>query len=91
MRIWAREFENNHMLRDMTVEDYTDDTRTHKVFNALDKICHEFDLSKPIWLDINIADFKRNGKVRFTRDSFVDSVPFDYLELQVIEEDYSFK
>lgn len=87
MRIWAREFLENRMLRDMTVEDYSDETRTHKIFNALDKICLEFDLCRPIWLDVNVADFKRTSKVRFYKDSFIDSIDFDYLEVQVIEED----
>ena len=75
------------MLCDMVVEDGGTDTRTHKVFNALDKVCVQFDLSKPIWLDSNIADFKRTGKVRFYSDSFVDEIDFDYLEIHVIEED----
>jgi hypothetical protein len=47
----------------------------------------QFDLSVPIWLDSNIADFKRNAKTRFRQDSFVESIPFDYLEFHVIEED----
>ncbi len=75
------------MVTATTVEDYSDETRTHKIFAALDKICHEFDLSKPIWLDMNINDFKRTSKVRFYKDSFIDSIDFDYLEVQVIEED----
>ncbi len=75
------------MICATTVEDYSDETRTHKIFAALDKICHEFDLSKPIWLDMNINDFKRTSKVRFYKDSFIDSIDFDYLEVQVIEED----
>lgn len=87
MRIWFREFKENHMLRDLVVEDYSDETRTHKVFNALDKACLEFDLSKPIWLDVNVNDFKRTKKARFTADSFIDSIDFDYLEMLVIEED----
>ena len=87
MRIWAREFKDNRMLKDLTVEDCSDETRTHKIFSAIEKICVEFDLSKPIWLDMNIEDFKRNGKVRFYKDNFIDFIPFDYLEIQVIEED----
>jgi len=87
LRIWAREFKDNRMVTATTVEDYSDETRTHKIFAALDKICHEFDLSKPIWLDMNINDFKRTSKVRFYKDSFIDSIDFDYLEVQVIEED----
>lgn len=43
--------ENNHLLRDTTIEDFSDNTRTHNVFHALDEICLEFDLGKPIWLD----------------------------------------
>lgn len=87
MRIWAKEWKNNHMLRDMTVCDDSDDTRTHKVFHALDEICYAFDLGKPIWLDANIEEFKRHAKTRFHQDSFIENIPFDYLEIQVIEED----
>jgi len=87
MKFWAREFKENHMLCDTTVEDTTEDTRTHKIFNALDKVCHEFDLSRPIWLDSNVKEFKKLSKTRFTTDSFIDQVPFDYLEFIVLEED----
>ena len=87
MRIWLRQFKDNHMLADMTVSDYGDDTRTHKVMRALETACKDMDLSVPIWLDVNIADFKRNAKCRFYQDSFIEQVSFDYLEMQVIEED----
>ena len=85
-RLWGKEFKDNHMIRDTTICDDSDDTRTHKIFNALDEICYEFDLSKPIWLDVNINEFKRHSKARFYQDSFVDSIDFDFLEIQVIEE-----
>lgn len=86
-RLWARTFQDNHMLRDICIEDGSDDTRTHKVFRALDRICMEFDLSKPIWLDKTVREFKRHRKARFTQDNFIDNIDFDYLEIQVIEED----
>ena len=86
-RLWAREFKDNHQLRDITVEDASTDTRTHKIFSAMDKICSEFDLASPIWLDKNIEDFKRNSKTRFTADNFIEEIEFDYLEIYVIEED----
>ena len=84
-RMWAKIFKNNHMLKDTCIEDGSDDTRTHKVFHSLDEVCHQFDLGTPIWLDMNIADFKRHNKTRFTQDSFVESIDFDYLEIQIIE------
>ena len=86
-RLWAKIFENNHMLKDSCIEDAGDDTRTHKIFKALEEVCYQFDLAKPIWLDKNISEFKRHNKTRFTRDNFVESINFDYLEIQVIEED----
>ena len=86
-RIWGKIFKDNRMLQDTTICDESEDTRTHKVFRALEEICYEFDLGKPIWLENTIAEFKRHAKARFYQDNFVDSIEFDYLEIQVIEED----
>ncbi len=86
-RLWAKEFENNHMVKDTVIEDASDDTRTHKVFRALDEVCYQFDLGKPIWLDSTVQDFKRHDKARFTQDNFIETIDFDYLEIHVIEED----
>ena len=87
MRIWFKLWKDNHLLQDTTIEDTSAETRTHKIFNALDEVCYEFDLGKPIWLESNVAEFKRHAKTRFTQDSFIESIEFDFLEMQVIEED----
>lgn len=87
-RLWAKEFQSNRLLRDMVVENASPElNRTKKIFAALDEICYAFDLSKPIWLEQNISEFKRIDKTRFTSDNFIDAIEFDYLEIQVIEED----
>lgn len=75
------------MLRDTVVENGSDLNRTRKIYAALEQICAEFDLEVPIWLDRNISEFKKVSKARFTPDSFIEQVDFDYLEIQVIEED----
>ena len=85
-RLWAKIFKANRLVRDTVVCDDTDDTRTHKVFNALDKACYELDLGKPIWLDATVAEFKRHSKTRFRADNFIEDIDFDYLEIQIIEE-----
>lgn len=58
-RIWGKIWKDNHLVRDMVScnNDYSM-SRTAMVFQALDEICHEFDLSQPIWLDSNIRDFQ---------------------------------
>ena len=86
-RMWGKIIKDNHLVKDTTIciSDYSL-SRTQMVFQSLDDICYEFDLSKPIWLDVNINEFKRHSKARFYQDSFVDSIDFDFLEIQVIEE-----
>lgn len=87
MRIWFKIFSDTHLLKDDTIEDYSEETRTHKVFAALEEACVRFDLGKPIWLDANIEEFKKRSKTRFTKDNFVEEIDFDYLEIHVLEED----
>lgn len=85
-RMWGKIWKENRMLKDTVICDESSDTRTHKIFHALDEICYLWDLSKPIWLDHNIEEFRRHDKTRFTADSFIDPIDFDYLEIQIIEE-----
>ena len=76
-RLWCKLFdESNHLMKDMVYAN-----------SDIKEACYTFDLSEPIWLDSNIADFQRHSKVRFTKDNFIDSIDFAYMEVQVIEED----
>lgn len=86
-RMWGKIIKNNHLLKDtvISIGDYSL-SRTQMVFQALDKICYEFDLEKPIWLDATVREFQIHSKARFTRDCFIEAVDFDFLEIQVIEE-----
>jgi len=86
-RMWGKIFCNNHLLKDMVYCNGEDLNRTKKVFRGLEEMCLEFDLSSPIWLDSNVKDFQRHSKCRFTKDSFIEEIEFDYLEIHVIEED----
>ena len=87
-RLWGKIFKDNHLLQDTVIEnDDRELNRTRKVFQGLEEICNQFDLGNPIWLDQNISEFKRHSKTRFHQDSFIETIPFDYLEIHVIEED----
>ena len=87
-RLWGKIWKDTRLVKDMVVCNNDPDlNRTRKIFDAIDKLCYEFDLSRPIWLEHTVADFKKHDKTRFTQDNFIDSIDFDYLEIQVIEED----
>ncbi len=86
-RLWVKVFKDNRMLKDTVICDGGSETRTHKIFHALEDACYQFDLGKPIWLDSTIAEFKRHSKAKFRQDNFIEQIDFDYMEIQVLEED----
>lgn len=87
MKIWFKLWKDTRLMQSETVEIEDEDTRTHKIFRALEEACLRFDLGKPIWLESNVAEFQRHAKTRFSKDNFVEEIEFDYMEMQVLEED----
>ena len=71
-RMWGKLMKDNHLLKDTVVciSDYSL-SRTQMVFDSLDS---------------TVKEFKYHDKARFTQDNFIESVDFDFLEIQVIEE-----
>ena len=86
-RIWGKLIKDNRLLQDAVIINESSETRTTKVLSALDALCLQFDLGVPIWLDVNIREFQKHAKTRFTQDSFMEPIRFDFLEFHMIEED----
>mgnify|MGYP005757162607 FL=1 len=86
-RMWGKIWKDNRLVKDtvICISDYSL-SRTQMVFQSLDEICIQFDLGHPIWMDFTIREFQRHDKARFYQDSFVETIDFDFLEIQVIEE-----
>jgi hypothetical protein len=88
-RLWCKLVDDSrHIVKQTTVEngDLTVN-RTKKIFDGIEEACHTFDVGQPIWLDANVAEFKRRSKVRFNQDNFIEHIDFAYMEVEVIEED----
>ena len=62
-QMWGKLVENNHILQDLTVCIDDEDTRTHKVFRALDEICDAWNLAKPIQM-VRLFRSAASGKKR---------------------------
>lgn len=86
-RLWGKIFKDNRLWKDTVIDNSGSDTRTHKILQSLEEMVYQFDLGKPIWLDSTIQDFRRHHKTRFTQDNFMETIDFDYLEIQILEED----
>ena len=86
--MWSRLYKSGRCIKDTVVENpEAGVSRTTKVFAAVEDICREFDLAKPIWLDKNVKEFKRLDRTTFSQDNFIESIPFDHMKIEVIEED----
>lgn len=86
-RLWGKIIKENRLIKDTVICNDKNDTRTHKVFHALNEICSQFDLGKPLWLEKTAKEFQQFAKARFDQDNFIEQIDFDYLEIHVIEED----
>lgn len=86
MVLWFRLYRDGHMTRDLTVEGADGLSRTAMVLQALDEACREFDLERPMWLSSTVKEFQLHDCCRFTRDAFMEDIPFDYMEMRVLEE-----
>jgi hypothetical protein len=61
--------------------------RTQKVLESLDQLCMAFDIQKPMWFDKNTKEMKFFAKTSFHEDQFIETIDFDYFEIEIIEED----
>lgn len=86
-RLWGKIWKDNRLVKDTVICDASENSRTKKVFQGLEEIAYRFDIGNPIWLDQNVKEFQRHSKARFYQDSFIEQIPFDYLEIHIIEED----
>ena len=48
MRVWFKIFKDARIIQDETIENTDSDTRTHKIFKALEEACTIFDLGHPV-------------------------------------------
>ncbi len=86
-RLWGKMIKDNRLIKDAVICNDGHDTRTHKIFQALNELCSQFDLGSPLWLDKTAKEFQQFAKARFYQDNFIEQIDFDYLEIHVIEED----
>ena len=55
--------------------------------DALENALHKLDIARPLWLEKNQREWDEFGQTRFLPDAFLESVPFDRLEIEYIDPD----
>ena len=81
-RLWIRLIRHHRIARQQTV-----DCPWGGQHEALREACHELDVPAPIWLNKNENEFEQFRRTAFTADSFVESVSFDRMEVEFLDDD----
>lgn len=88
LRVWGRLWKKGRMVRDITEEnDDRSRTEADRFEDCLEEIIREFDLPKPIWLPQNTRELDLFRQTQFRQEHFVESFPYDKLEIEIIEKD----
>ncbi len=86
-RLWGKIMKNNKFLEEKVIAIDNPALNTNdKIQAALEIFCHDFDLEKPMWFDKNTKEFNQISKTSFREDQFIESIWFDYLEIELIDD-----
>jgi hypothetical protein len=77
MRVWGMIKVADRIKRDVIIN--ADD-----FMSALILVCEHFDLAKPIMVQKHYREVEQFNRTIFYSDDFVESVPFDTLEVEII-------
>ena len=84
MKIWAKTILGEKITRSLLHEQALIDQ--YSFDETLCDICHQLDLPTPIVTPTNLRHFFAFNHVKFKPRDFVESVDFDYMELEFVIE-----
>ena len=88
LRVWGKLWNKQKIVQSYTAEDSASgDSLEVRVKRCLGEIVRQFDLPVPLWLTSNISDLTRVGSTKFNQDHFIESFPYQSLEIEIIEMD----
>ena len=78
-RLWIRLMKANKSIRDVSAI-----ADRNEPEEALREVLPTLDLSQPMWMPRHKADWEEYSFTHFLPEHFVDSVPFDRMEIRYI-------
>ena len=80
--IWVRLMHKTRILRDQTVNCDHENWQ-----EALDEACRALDVPRPMVLPRHERDWRQFSQARFLPEHFIESVPFDRMEVEFVDPD----
>lgn len=82
-RLWVRVIRKHRIVMDDAPACEWGDQHT-----ALEQACHRMDLPNPLWLGKHEDEFEKFRRTSFTPDHFVESINFDRLEIEFLDDEH---
>ncbi len=79
-QLWVREIRRNKIRRDVVVPCPGGDWQ-----QAMAAACRELDIAVPLVVARHLRDFEDYRQLRFLPEHFLESVPFDRLEVEFFD------
>lgn len=88
MKYWALERKKQKKRREVVFEaSLPKEWTIQSLTDLLTFPCEKMDISRPIILEKHLLEWERIGRVVFRAIDFIDAVPFDTFELEMIDEE----
>lgn len=81
-RLWIRLVKHHKIVRQAAIPCALGEEK-----QALVEQCREFDVPAPLWLNKHEKEFSEFRHTAFTRDHFIEDVPFDRMEIEFLTDD----
>ena len=81
MKVWASLHKNNKTISRVTRESELSDA-SEALMDCLEQIYKELDIAEPVWVKKHAVELSRYHRVKFMPADFIESVDFDYLEIE---------
>lgn len=81
IQIWARAIRKHRIERSETIEVSGD------LQHDIGELMNRMDLPRPLFLSKHERDWTQFGQTAFTRDHFVETIPYDKIEIEQIDSD----
>lgn len=86
LRVWGKLIKNGKTIASDTFESGRDDM-SDALLEALEHFGRTFDIETPMWSSVHTKQMGTHQKAVFTSGDFIDRIPFDRFELQLLERD----
>lgn len=88
LKVWGKIWVRGRIRENLTVtDDHVDWPLEERLSACEEEIVSTLDLARPIWLEKNRKELANFGATKFEQDNFIESIPFQSLELEIIGTD----